>query len=91
MKDRKEEIALILEFLMGLYESYSDLDFQENEITPDSNIALFQLDSVDHIKIILQIEEKYGFEFSNEELTLDKIKNIRDMANFIVQHSGGEH
>ena len=37
-------------------------------------------------KIILKIEEKFGFEFTNEELTLNDVNCIREMASFVMSH-----
>lgn len=82
MKEKQE----ILKFLYELYQSYSEIDFKKNSITEKSQLRQLDMDSVDHIKVILCIEEEYQFEFSNEELAMKEINCMDDMAEFIMKH-----
>ena len=79
----------ILSYLFSTFQEYSELDFFENHIDYHSPFADLALDSVDLIKIIINIEEKYEFEFTNDELALNNINCIYDMASFIAKRKYG--
>ena len=73
----------ILEYLIELFQQYADVD--DEKITTRTAMKEMELDSVDLIKIILSIEEKFNIEFNDEELLLENIYDIEDMADFIVE------
>lgn len=57
------------------------------EITNDTYIATIGLgiDSVNLIKLIVLIEDNFGFEFDDEMLDKDKLRKISDIVNIIQQ------
>ena len=75
----------ILKYLIELFEEYTDSDIPEKKVTIASSIKEMEMDSVDLIKIILSIEEEFDIEFNDEELLLESIHSIEDMADFIVE------
>ena len=75
----------ILKYLIELFEEYADSDIPEKKVTIASPIKEMEMDSVDLIKIILSIEEEFDIEFNDEELLLESIRSIEDMADFIVE------
>jgi len=75
----------ICEFLFKQYTSYSKYDVLKNNFNEDSALDDLGLDSVDYMKIVLDIEEQYNFEFDNEELAMQDINSIRDMSEFIYK------
>lgn len=74
----------ILEYIIELFQQYVDDGHDDDKITATSTINQMDLDSVDLIKVILSIEEEFNIEFNDEELLLEKIDSIGDMADFVV-------
>ena len=54
---------------------------KNKEVTVDSNIKELGLDSLDIVDLLMDMEEKYGIEFDNEEMT--SIVTITDVINAI--------
>ena len=52
------------------------------------NVSLFEegmgLDSVIIVEFITLIERHFGFQFSDDELTMEPFKNLRTLATFIT-------
>lgn len=53
-----------------------------NENTPFLNIAI---NSIQYIQLIVLLEQKYGFEFDDEELLISYFKDIKQLAEHIKQ------
>ena len=51
------------------------------EVTLDSNIKELGLDSLDIVDLLMDMEEKYGIEFENEEMT--SLVTINDVVSAI--------
>jgi acyl carrier protein len=51
------------------------------EVTLDSNIKELGMDSLDVVDMLMDIEDKYGIEFENEEMT--SLVTIRDVVNSV--------
>jgi acyl carrier protein len=45
------------------------------------------VDSVEFVKILMRIEDEYGFEFTDEELSLHHFKSIGDIIDYIEKNS----
>ncbi len=86
MDETQYMVDNILSYLMDTFQEHSNLNFQESNIDEYSPFSDMEIDSIDLIKIILKIEEKFGFEFTNEELTLNDVNCIREMASFVMSH-----
>ena len=52
-----------------------------NNINPNMELKALGLDSLDLVELIMDIEEKYGVEFSNEELM--SFKTVEDVLKSI--------
>lgn len=63
-----------------------DVNLKEAEI--DENVSLFEeglgLDSIAIVELISLIEEKFGFQFSDSELSPEFFSNLRVLANLIA-------
>lgn len=57
-------------------------DIELNENTPFLNIAI---NSIQYIQLIVLLEQKYGFEFDDEELLISYFKDIKQLAEHIKQ------
>ncbi len=52
---------------------------KNKDVTMDSTIKELGLDSLDVVDVLLEMEEKYNIEFSNEEmLSFKQVKDIVD-------------
>lgn len=74
-------VERIADFIVNTYKS--DTNVTDELVNPSSNLAALDIDSIEHMKIIILIEEEYNFEFEKEELALDSIETIFDLAQFV--------
>lgn len=69
----------------------SDLDINADRTTLTDNISLLEngvgLDSVSVMEFISIIEEKFGFEFSDDELSLEPFESLNSLSEFIAQRT----
>lgn len=67
----------------------NDLDIKANRDILDDNINLLEsgvgLDSVSVMEFISIIEEKFGFEFSDDELSLEPFESLTTLTAFITK------
>ena len=54
---------------------------KNKEVTVESNVRELGLDSLDVVDLLMDMEEKYGIEFENEEMT--SLVTISDVVNAI--------
>ncbi|MCI2069209.1 MAG: phosphopantetheine-binding protein [Bacilli bacterium] len=52
-------------------------------VTPESDLASLGLDSLDKAEILINLEDEFKIEFTEEEMT--KIKTVNDLAQMIEQ------
>lgn len=64
-----------------------DLDVNLKQEDIDAEVSLFEeglgLDSVVIMEFISLIEARFGFQFSDDELTMEPFQNLRILAGFI--------
>ena len=65
-----------------IYKYYTPKD--GTEISIDDNFSTMGINSVDFIKIIVNIETRYDFEFYDSDLEMERFKNIRDLRDYII-------
>ena len=58
----------------------------EKEVYVNVPISNLELDSIDYMKIMIGIENEFGFEFRNEDLDLEKYGDIDHFIDFIMEH-----
>ena len=58
-----------------------NLDINEDEIDFEKEITAYDIDSIDMLDFIMAIEDKYGIEFSDDEL--DEIEKFSDVISLI--------
>lgn len=67
----------------------SDLDINANRTALQDNVSLLEsgvgLDSVSVMEFISIIEEKFGFEFSDDELSMEPFESLNTLSEFIGQ------
>ena len=57
----------------------------EKDINLDSQLQNYGMNSVDFIRIIASIEEEFEFEFNDEDLNINKFKNVRSILDYILE------
>ena len=53
----------------------------------DFNLSLSSLGSIQFIKIIIAIEEKYGFEFEDDYLNYENLGTIEKIVKYMDEHN----
>lgn len=55
---------------------------QSIELQPDSVLAEL-IDSITFIKMVVQLEETFSFEFEDEMLSVSKIEKVEDLVDYV--------
>ena len=58
-------------------------DYLDTDIKLDMNLSDFGIDSVMFVKIIVEIESVFNFEFDNEKLLFTAFPKIIDLINYV--------
>jgi acyl carrier protein len=54
---------------------------KDQAVTPESDLSALGLDSLDKAEIMINIEDQFGIEFTEDEMT--KIKTVKDLIDII--------
>lgn len=69
----------------------SELDINANRTDLQDNVSLLEsgvgLDSVSVMEFISIIEEKFGFEFSDDELSMEPFESLNTLSEFIAKRT----
>lgn len=69
----------------------NDLDIKANREVLQDDVSLLEsgvgLDSVSVMEFISIIEEKFEFEFSDEELSMEPFESLKTLSEFIAQRT----
>lgn len=55
----------------------------DSKIKYDDNLSDFGIDSIKIIELVVEIEETFDFEFDDEYLTYETLKNIDNITRYI--------
>ncbi|MDR2044213.1 MAG: acyl carrier protein [Clostridium sp.] len=55
----------------------------------DTNLETYGLESIEAIKLVVALEESYGFEFNDEDLLFDKFNTIHKLSTLLDEYLGG--
>ncbi len=69
--------------LIEIYKGYINDEKIKNEINADSKLESLNISSVDYIKIIIDIENEFNFEFGDYELAPGTFSTVSDMVAYI--------
>ena len=53
------------------------------EVGIEDDLMNLGMDSINSIKVIVAIEEEFGFEFDDEDLNFENFRNIRKLVSYI--------
>lgn len=69
----------------------NDLDIKANREVLQDNVSLLEsgvgLDSVSVMEFISIIEEKFEFEFSDDELSMEPFESLKTLSEFIAKRT----
>lgn len=69
----------------------SELDINASRDTLQDDVSLLEngvgLDSVSVMEFISIIEEKFGFEFSDDELSMEPFESLKTLSEFIAKRT----
>ncbi|MGI5822845.1 MAG: acyl carrier protein [Dethiobacteria bacterium] len=60
------------------------LDVDEDKVTPKTTFEDLDADSLDVVELVMALEEEFDFEISDE--TVENIKTVADIINYIEEH-----
>ncbi|MCI9142905.1 MAG: acyl carrier protein [Lachnospiraceae bacterium] len=55
------------------------------DIKDDDNLTEIGIDSMKVIKLVIDLEEQFGFEFEDEKLTYDTLHSINSIAAYVYE------
>lgn len=58
--------------------------------SPEKDVEINELNSVQFIKLIVEIEMAYDFEFDDDDLVVGRFKNIDEFAEFIYKKTSSD-
>lgn len=61
------------------------MDIQSNELTKEDNLVDLGINSIIIIKMVVEIEKVFGFEFADEDLVNNKFIRIEDLMCYISE------
>jgi len=61
-------------------------DDYETDILLSSKLLDIGLNSIDFIKILVFVEDEFGFEFDDDDLLMEKYQVVEDMVDLICLH-----
>ncbi|MCI5167251.1 MAG: acyl carrier protein [Candidatus Electrothrix sp. GM3_4] len=83
-------IKSVIEQLKVIISEELDVNLKPEDI--DENVSLFEeglgFDSVIIVELIALTEEKFGIQFSDDELSLESFSNLNVLADCIIKKQG---
>lgn len=87
-----ENIMVIRDDVLEIVNRYADVPITEAHVEEPFNIL--GIDSVNFIQILIEIEEKYCFEFDDEYLVPERLRCIMSLVQYIklkAEDTSDEH
>lgn len=80
----------ILKQLLQIYRGYLPEETAAKVLNGQTRMEEMAIRSVDFIRIIIDIENQFGFEFEDEDLQPERYETIDDMAQYVAQRTSGQ-
>ena len=77
----------ICDVLKELLIDLMGLDIDINSFNEENDITLLGISSLQIISYIIAIEDTFGFEFDDEDLTLSRLKTIKALSQYVLERS----
>jgi acyl carrier protein len=78
------------ERIRGLISQTLETTVPVDNISDQGDLFKFGMDSISAIKLIFAIESEFGFEFNDEDLNMDNVKTITNIAEYICNRINHE-
>lgn len=72
----QNKLIMIMKETLGEVEGIST-------IKPDDDLSSFGVNSVSFIKLVVAVEEEFGFEFDDEQLDFNNFRTINGIVEYI--------
>ncbi len=60
-----------------------ELSVPIEQISNNYDLTILGMNSVNGIKVIVDIEAEYGFEFADEDLNIDNFRTINNLVSYV--------
>jgi acyl carrier protein len=60
-----------------------DMSIPMDEISINDDLTVLGMNSINAIKIIVDIESEYGFEFDDEDLNIDNFRTLNNLVSYV--------
>ncbi|SCZ09484.1 phosphopantetheine-binding protein [Alkaliphilus peptidifermentans] len=66
-----------------IVEVIDDLSINIDEITDETDLFQVGMDSLSSVKLIIAIETEFNFEFYDEDLTVETLRNVESISQYV--------
>lgn len=78
-----------VEMVWSIINNLVDLQKPISEINSDDNLLILGMDSIATLKVVVELENIYDIEFTDEILTYDNLKSINSIVNCVEKLNNG--
>ncbi len=80
------EIETIKNIIYGIIKEILEIDDVKQYINADGTFLDIGLNSINYIKVVVSIEEKFGIEFDDELLDFEQFTSINTLCTYIKEN-----
>ncbi len=80
----------ILGSLIDIYKQYIEEEQDKIVLNKETKLQDMPINSVSYIKVIIDIENEFDFEFDDDALLPDHFVTIDDMVNYIMEQGSSK-
>lgn len=55
-------------------------------IKPEHSLQALDINSVSFVKLVVEIEKEFGFEFQDDSIDMNKLSTVRNLIEFIEEN-----
>lgn len=79
-KMRDDIIKRVKEIVSEVLENSDDIA----NLKPEDSLLDYGITSINYIRIIVEIEQEYGIEFDDDDLSIETLKTLNDLVDYII-------
>ena len=77
---RDDIIKRVKEIVSEVLENSDDIA----NLKPEDSLLDYGITSVNYIRIIVELEQEYGIEFDDDDLSIETLKTLNDLVDYII-------
>ena len=77
---RDDIIKRVKEIVSEVLENSDDIA----NLKPEDSLLDYGITSINYIRIIVEIEQEYGIEFDDDDLSIETLKTLNDLVDYII-------